>query len=80
MTTQSLLTTHELEEINKQIASSLDEPSLQTLKINAENLVKSQVAEKALKIGDSVPDFTLKNIKFAVPFSISSSCSLAYSG
>ncbi|MCH2228183.1 MAG: hypothetical protein MK033_10450 [Candidatus Caenarcaniphilales bacterium] len=61
MTTQSLLTTHELEEINKQIASSLDEPSLQTLKINAENLVKSQVAEKALKIGDSVPDFTLKN-------------------
>ncbi|NQY81331.1 MAG: AhpC/TSA family protein [Candidatus Caenarcaniphilales bacterium] len=63
MPTQALLTTSELNEINHKVISSLDELTLKTLQKNTEELIKSKIAEQALKEGDKVKNFALTNSK-----------------
>jgi len=52
----------ELENSKKELFSKISKETVETLLKTTDELVKSGIAENALKVGDKIPEFTLKDI------------------
>lgn len=51
----------ELKKVHEQFLKNAPKDALDTLKEASEKLAQDKMEEKALKVGDKMPDFSLKN-------------------